>query len=59
MAAACGCRGSRCPSSTLTVKNAIEKALEQAAPELMGVNVQGVAMPGLIQLDSLVCTVPA
>jgi Fe-S cluster biogenesis protein NfuA len=51
------CNG--CPSSTLTVKNAIEKALEQAAPELMGVNVQGVAMPGLIQLDSLVCTVPA
>ncbi len=51
------CNG--CPSSTLTVKNAIEKALEQAAPELLGVNVQGVATPGLIQLDSLVCTVPA
>ncbi|MDQ6669859.1 MAG: NifU family protein [Chloroflexota bacterium] len=50
------CNG--CPSSTLTVTNAIEKALEQAAPELLGVTVQGVAAPGLIQLDSLVCTVP-
>jgi Fe-S cluster biogenesis protein NfuA len=50
------CNG--CPSSTLTVKNAIEKALERAAPELLGVSVQGVAAPGLIQLDSLVCTVP-
>ncbi len=51
------CNG--CPSSTLTVKNAIEKALERAAPELLGVSVQGVAVPGLITLDSLVCTVPA
>jgi Fe-S cluster biogenesis protein NfuA len=50
---------SGCPSSTLTVKNAIEKALERAAPELVGVTLQGVAVPGLITLDSLVCTVPA
>jgi Fe-S cluster biogenesis protein NfuA len=51
------CHG--CPSSTVTVKNAIERALEEAAPELLGVEVEGVASPGLIQLDGLVCTVPA
>jgi Fe-S cluster biogenesis protein NfuA len=58
------CNG--CPSSTVTVKMAIERAIEEAAPDIVGVDVEGVAAPGLIQLEvgpapleTLVCTVPA
>src|SRR5207248_3312366 len=56
------CNG--CPSSTVTVKMTIERAIEEAAPEVLGVDVEGVATPGLIQLETgpprevLVCTVP-
>jgi Fe-S cluster biogenesis protein NfuA/nitrite reductase/ring-hydroxylating ferredoxin subunit len=34
-----------CPSSTLTVKMAIEGAIQDAAPEITGVSVEGVAEP--------------
>lgn len=35
------CHG--CPSSTITVRNAIELAIQEAAPELAGIEVEGVA----------------
>jgi Fe-S cluster biogenesis protein NfuA len=38
------CHG--CPSSTVTMKLAIEKAIEEAAPELIRIEVEGVAEPG-------------
>jgi Fe-S cluster biogenesis protein NfuA len=37
------CHG--CPSSTVTMKTAIEKAIEEAAPELTRIEVEGVAAP--------------
>lgn len=52
-----------CPSSTVTVKLAIERAIEEAAPELSRIDVEGVTAPpspgggssagGLVQIDSL------
>lgn len=48
------CHG--CPSSTLTVKLAIESAIEAAAPEIAGIEVEGVAEEpsrNVITLDSL------
>jgi len=42
------CNG--CPSSTITVRSAIEGAILDAAPELTGVEVAGVAEPGRVQL---------
>lgn len=48
------CHG--CPSSTLTVKMAIEGAIQAAAPEIAGIEVEGVAdrpVENLISLDSL------
>lgn len=48
------CHG--CPSSTLTVKLAIERAIEAAAPEITGIDVEGVAeqpTESVISLDSL------
>jgi Fe-S cluster biogenesis protein NfuA/nitrite reductase/ring-hydroxylating ferredoxin subunit len=39
------CNG--CPSSTVTVKLAIEQAIEEAAPEVIRVEVEGVAAPPL------------
>jgi Fe-S cluster biogenesis protein NfuA/nitrite reductase/ring-hydroxylating ferredoxin subunit len=46
-----------CPSSTLTVKLAIERAIEEAAPELSSIDVEGVTAPsstgGLVQIESL------
>jgi Fe-S cluster biogenesis protein NfuA/nitrite reductase/ring-hydroxylating ferredoxin subunit len=46
-----------CPSSTVTVKLAIERAIEEAAPELAGIEVEGVsaqpAGPQLIQIQPL------
>jgi Fe-S cluster biogenesis protein NfuA len=40
-----------CPSSTLTVQNAIETAIRQAAPEIAGIEVAGVpAQNGLLQV---------
>jgi len=37
------CQG--CPSSTVTMKLAIEKAIEEAAPEILRIEVEGVADP--------------
>ncbi|MBP2320030.1 Fe-S cluster biogenesis protein NfuA [Kibdelosporangium banguiense] len=44
------CEG--CPSSTLTVKTAIETAIRQAAPDLNGIEVAGAVSdePGLLQV---------
>jgi Fe-S cluster biogenesis protein NfuA len=57
-----------CPSSTLTVKYAIEKAIHQAAPEISDIDVAGVAEeaspaigPGgrmLLPLEAIECPVP-
>jgi Fe-S cluster biogenesis protein NfuA len=51
------CNG--CQSSTLTVKLSIERAIEQAAPEVTGIDVQGIvaepqpAGSGLLQIQPL------
>jgi Fe-S cluster biogenesis protein NfuA len=37
------CNG--CPSSTVTVRSALEGAIEQAAPEVAGIDVEGVTAP--------------
>jgi len=57
------CNG--CPSSTVTVKMAIETAISKAAPEIVAVEVEGVAappQPGLLQIhkrpEYLECPVP-
>jgi len=47
-----------CPSSTVTVKFAIEQAIQKAAPEITGVHVEGVVEPeppvqGLVQIAPL------
>jgi Fe-S cluster biogenesis protein NfuA len=49
------CNG--CPSSTVTLRNAIEEALLKAAPDLEGVEAEGVAepQPVLVPLGSLQC----
>ena len=50
------CNG--CPSSTVTLKNAIEEALMKAAPDLERIDADGVAEPrpqGLLQIGSLQC----
>jgi Fe-S cluster biogenesis protein NfuA len=51
------CNG--CPSSTATLKQAIEEAIFKAAPDLERVEAEGVAAPQLISLDSLICPLPA
>jgi Fe-S cluster biogenesis protein NfuA len=58
-----------CPSSTLTVKYAIEKAIHKAAPEISDIDVAGVVEdappatgPGgrmLLPLEAIECPVPA
>ena len=49
------CHG--CPSSTVTVRLAIERAIAEAAPEVEGVNVEGMAEPSgapvLLQVEPL------
>jgi Fe-S cluster biogenesis protein NfuA len=35
-----------CPSSTITMKLAVEKAIEEAAPEIAHIEVEGTAVPG-------------
>jgi Fe-S cluster biogenesis protein NfuA len=35
-----------CPSSTITMKLAVEKAIEEAAPEITQIDVEGIAVPG-------------
>jgi Fe-S cluster biogenesis protein NfuA len=50
------CNG--CPSSTVTLRNAIEAALLKAAPDLEGIEAEGVAEPphpALLQIGSLQC----
>jgi Fe-S cluster biogenesis protein NfuA len=52
------CNG--CPSSTATLRHAIEEAVGRAAPELLGVEAEGVAEPApagpqLVQIGSLQC----
>ena len=49
------CNG--CPSSTVTLRNAIEEAVMRAAPELERIDAEGVAepQPALIQIGSLQC----
>jgi Fe-S cluster biogenesis protein NfuA len=49
------CKG--CPSSTVTLRNAIEDAVMRAAPELDGIEAEGVAEPepALVQIGSLQC----
>jgi Fe-S cluster biogenesis protein NfuA len=49
------CNG--CPSSTATLRHAIEEAVARAAPELDGVEAEGVAAPAqqLVQIGSLKC----
>ena len=49
------CNG--CPSSTVTLRNAIEEALLKAAPDLAGVEAEGVAepQPVLVQIGALQC----
>ena len=51
------CNG--CPSSTATLRNAIEEAVARAAPELHAVEAEGVAEPpaptALLQIGSLQC----
>lgn len=56
-----------CPSSLLTVKTAIESAIQDAAPEVTGVEVEGVADPAeaaepggrkLLPLEAIACPVP-
>ncbi len=46
-----------CPSSAATLRNAIEEAIARAAPELEGVEAEGVAEPDtqLLQIGSLQC----
>jgi len=53
-----------CPSSTVTVKFAIEEAIQKAAPEIEGVHVEGVVepeapIPGLVQIAPLGATATA
>jgi Fe-S cluster biogenesis protein NfuA len=49
------CNG--CPSSTVTLQNAIEEALLKAAPDLERVEAEGVAepQPALVPIGSLTC----
>lgn len=48
-----------CPSSTVTAKQAIEKSVREAAPELSGIEVEGAAGPGGRPLLPVVdCPVP-
>jgi Fe-S cluster biogenesis protein NfuA len=49
------CNG--CPSSTVTLRNAIEEALLKAAPDLERIDAEGVAepQPVLVQIGSLQC----
>jgi Fe-S cluster biogenesis protein NfuA len=50
------CHG--CPSSTATLKQAIEEAIFKAAPDLERVEAEGVAAPNLISLEDLTCPLP-
>jgi Fe-S cluster biogenesis protein NfuA len=49
------CNG--CPSSTVTLRNAIEEAIMRTAPDLERIEAEGVAppQPALVQIGSLQC----
>ena len=49
------CNG--CPSSTVTLRNAIEEAIMRAAPELERIDAEGAVepQPALVQIGSLQC----
>jgi Fe-S cluster biogenesis protein NfuA len=47
------CHG--CPSSTATLTNAIEGAIQRAAPEIERVEAEGAVEEPLLQIGSLVC----
>ena len=51
------CNG--CPSSTATLRQAIEQAIARFAPDVDRVDAQGASAPGrVIPLESLVCPLP-
>jgi Fe-S cluster biogenesis protein NfuA len=51
------CHG--CPSSTATLKHAIEQAIFKVAPDVERIEADGVAAgPQVISIDSLVCPLP-
>jgi Fe-S cluster biogenesis protein NfuA len=49
------CNG--CPSSTATLKLAIEDAIQRAAPDVEGIEAEGAVEPGLLQIE-IACPVP-
>jgi Fe-S cluster biogenesis protein NfuA len=50
---------SGCPSSTATLRQAIEQAIGKFAPDVERVEAEGASTPGnMIALDDLVCPVP-
>jgi Fe-S cluster biogenesis protein NfuA len=56
------CHG--CPSSQLTLKHTIEQAIYSVAPDVAGIEVEGVADPkgsasGFVPLSQLTVTAPA
>src|SRR5579872_430773 len=44
---------SGCPSSTMTLKLAIEEAIQKAAPDLDGIEAEGVAAPAAVPINFL------
>jgi Fe-S cluster biogenesis protein NfuA len=49
------CNG--CPSSTATLKLAIEDAIQRAAPDVEGIDAEGAVEPGLLQIE-IACPAP-
>ena len=43
------CNG--CPSSTATLKHAIDDAIQRAAPDITGIEAEGAVEPGLLQIE--------
>ena len=50
------CNG--CPSSAVTLKLAVEEAIERAAPDIERIEAEGEVAPGLLQIE-IACPVPA
>ena len=49
------CNG--CPSSAVTLKLAVEEAIERAAPDIERIEAEGEVAPGLLQIE-IACPVP-
>ncbi|WP_051324350.1 NifU family protein [Candidatus Solirubrobacter pratensis] len=49
------CHG--CPSSALTLKHAVEEAIQRAAPDVERIEAEGEPEPGLLQIE-IACPVP-